>query len=82
MYFMMTLNWLNWCYETEAKMTGLWPFDDTTIRDVIFKYAKQIAALAAEKVSKMTHLLCPLILHPSLLLKMIFHNDDYLFRIV
>ncbi len=43
-YFLMTLNWLN-CYETESKMTGPWALDDTTIRDVAFKYAKKIAAL-------------------------------------
>jgi hypothetical protein len=71
-YFLMTLAWLR-CYETEAKMTGPWALDDTTIRDVVYKYAKQIAALAVDKVSKMTHFLCPLILHHSLLLT-IFHN--------
>jgi hypothetical protein len=66
--FLMALNWLN-CYETEGKMTGPWALDDTTIRDIVFECAKKIAALAAEKASKMTdHFLsCPLIpLHPSL----------------
>jgi hypothetical protein len=53
-YFLMTLSWLN-CYDTEAKMTGPWAFDEKTIRDVVFEYAKKISELAKEKVrSKIT----------------------------
>jgi hypothetical protein len=66
-YFFMTLAWLN-CYETEAKMTGPWAFDDTTIRKVVFEYAKKISALATEKVSN--PFLCPL---------MILHHINILF---